>query len=161
MTEEKDKKHYVYIDTGRFRELENAFKKATANAIEIPAKEIKLPPSENRPYMIAVVITIVMSLVIFLFVLSWRPDIDILIVGAVELGFSTTIITLLINTMITQETKREAREAKQQAQETHLSVNGRMDAFMKNVEAVAMAKGREEGQQIANERTDNLAKQKE
>src|SRR5678816_4493850 len=48
------------------------------------------------------------------------------------------------------------------AQETHLSVNSRLDAFMRNAEMVAhvqgMAEGRAQGRTDANARTDELAR---
>ena len=104
-------------------------------------------PPNNIPYVIAVVIMMCAGVGGVVAVSVLRPMMDNTILNASILGFlAPTTLSLL---------------AFMKAQETHLSVNSRLDAFMRNAEMVAhvqgMAEGRAQGRTDANARTDALA----
>ena len=113
----------------------------------------KLKPNDNShaPYLAATVISLLIGIAGVATVVSLRPDFDILVVAGVIFAFLTPTTTSLLALMKTQETNEQAKE-------THLSVNSRLDAFIQNASSVARAEGVKEGEQQANLRTDELAK---
>ena len=105
------------------------------------------PPSTNSTYLIAIVVMVLIGISGIALIVSLRPDTDFLIVSAAVFGFITPT-TLALMTFL------KAQEATQQAKETHLAVNSRLDAFIKNAEAAARAQGKDEGREAANLRSD-------
>ena len=88
--------------------------------------------------------------------ISWlRKDVDVLAVFAVMSIF----ILQVINLVKANEVKEVAKQTQEQARETHLSVNSRLDAFIKQAAEAAKAEGEKEGRNAANARTDELARQ--
>lgn len=74
-----------------------------------------------------------------------RPDADNTAVIATILSFlAPTTLSLL---------------AFMKSQETHLSVNSRLDAFVENAKLASFASGKDEGRRAANVRTDELTSQ--
>jgi hypothetical protein len=106
----------------------------------------KFPQPTNQPYLIAIVLMILVGIAGVAAIVALRPDADILVVGAMVFGFITPTTLSLLSFM--------------KAQETHLSVNSRLDGFIRNAEAAARGEGREEGRLKANNRTDALAGKK-
>lgn len=74
-----------------------------------------------------------------------RPDLDPLAVSAVIFGFLTPTTLSLMSYL--------------KAQETHLAVNSRLDEFIKNAAAAALAAGQEAGRKESEARTDELNRQ--
>lgn len=110
-----------------------------------PAKD------KSTPYLAAVLVMLVVGIMGVVTIVSIRPDFDILVVAGVIFAFLTPTTTSILALLKTQETN-------EQAIETHLSVNSRLDAFIKQAELVARAAGVVEGEEKANLRTDSLAK---
>ena len=114
---------------------------------ETPTKDTVVDmgqPGSNLPYVVAVIIMMVIGVSgsIILTLLNKSQDNTVLI--AAIFGFLTpTTLSLL---------------AFMKSQETHLSVNSRLDEFMKATRSSAMAEGRIQGQDEANARTDALKK---
>jgi hypothetical protein len=104
-------------------------------------------PPDNSPYIKAIVIMMCLGVIGIVAITFARPEADnTVIIGALLGLLAPTTLSLL--TFI-------------KAQETHVSVNSRLDAFMRNAEAVARAEGVNEGRALANARTDALAAPKE
>ena len=106
-------------------------------------------PPNNLPYVVAVVVMMGLGVVAVVIIVVLRPTQDNTLIITTLLGFlAPTTLSLL---------------AFMKAQETHLSVNSRLDAFMKNATYAAHAKGlmegRDYGQDSADQRTDALAAQ--
>jgi hypothetical protein len=106
-----------------------------------------VPPPNNVPYVIAVVLMAIIGVVGVVIVTIARPGQDnTIVIGGILGSLAPTTISLL---------------AFMKAQETHLSVNSRLDAFMKNATIAARAdgllEGRAQGRNDANDRTDILA----
>jgi len=106
-----------------------------------------VPPPNNLPYVIAVVTMMAFGVIGVIAVAVLRPTQDNTLIVTTIIGFiAPTTLSLL---------------AFMKAQETHLSVNSRLDAFMANATLAAHAKGlmegRGEGRDAANDRTDALA----
>jgi hypothetical protein len=102
----------------------------------------------NTPYVVAVVTMMFIAVVGSAIITVVEPKQDNTVIIAAIFGFLTpTTLSLL---------------AFMKSQETHLSVNSRLDAFMKTAQDVALGKGlmegRIQGKKEANERTDELAK---
>ena len=98
--------------------------------------------ANNTPYLIAIVSMLLIGVVGIAAIVIARPDQDNTVLIATVFAFiGPTTLSLL---------------AFMKSQETHLSVNSRLDGFIRNAEAAASAKGNLEGQKIANERTDAL-----
>jgi hypothetical protein len=111
-------------------------------------RQTVVPPPNNLPYVIAVVVMMLTGVASVTAVTILRPDNDNTAVIATLVGFlAPTTLSLL---------------AFMKSQETHLSVNSRLDAFMANAKLAAhaqgRAEGRTEGQQWADARTDTLAR---
>jgi hypothetical protein len=112
----------------------------------IPPRTIVAPPN-NLPYVVAVVIMMGFGVVGVVAITVLRPTQDNTIIITTLLGFlAPTTLSLL---------------AFMKAQETHLSVNSRLDDFMRTATYAAHAKGlmegRGEGRDSADQRTDLLA----
>ncbi|RPI95517.1 MAG: APC family permease [Chloroflexi bacterium] len=110
----------------------------------------KMNPNTNTPYLVAVLISLVIGIGGVVALVSLRPDFDVLVVSGVVFAFLTPTTTSILSLMKSQETNRQARE-------THLSVNSRLDAFIKSASDAARAEGLQEGRDKANARTDALA----
>lgn len=94
-----------------------------------------VPPSNNIPYIIAVVVMMVVTVVAIVVLSIAIPDKDNTNLIALILGLApATTLSLL---------------AFMKAQETHLSVNSRLDGFMANAKSAARAEGVVEGQKNA------------
>jgi hypothetical protein len=111
------------------------------------ARQSVVPAPNNVPYLIAVVAMMMVGVAGVVTVEVLRPTADNLALNASILGFlAPTTLSLL---------------AFMKSQETHLSVNSRLDAFMANARMAAHAQGinegRQQGRDAANERTDTLA----
>lgn len=100
-----------------------------------------VPVPNNVPYIIAVVVMTSLGVVGVVAITVARPTSDNTALIGLVLGFlAPTTLSLL---------------AFMKAQETHLSVNSRLDAFMANAKLAARAEGITEGR--AQGRTDALA----
>jgi hypothetical protein len=112
------------------------------------AKEDKVkytvPHNRNTPYIIAVIVMALFGVAGVTVIGALRPEDDIVIIGAMVFGFITPTTLSLLSFM--------------KSQETHLSVNSRLDQFMENARVAAHGVGLEEGRAEANRRTDELAK---
>ena len=113
----------------------------------VPVRQTIVPPPNNVPYIVAIVLMAMLGVVAVVAVAIARPGLDNTALYATIAAFiGPTSLSLL---------------AFMKAQETHLSVNSRLDAFMRNAEMVAhvqgMAEGRAQGRTDANARTDELA----
>lgn len=105
-----------------------------------------VPPPNNLPYLVAVVAMMAIAFVAIVVIVIMLPDRDNMPLIGVIVGFlAPTTLSLL---------------AFMKAQETHLSVNSRLDGFMRNAETAALAQGRAEGLRVgaqqADQRTDTL-----
>ncbi len=101
----------------------------------------------NTPYIVAVVLMAALGITGVVLVALLYRDMDRVVVMGLIGGFvAPTTLSLL---------------AFMKSQETHLSVNSRLDAFMANAVKAAHAEGqsegRKEGRDAANARTDQLA----
>lgn len=108
-----------------------------------------VPPANNLPYVIAVVVMMALGVIGAVVVTIARPTAENTTLIVTIFGFLTpTTLSLL---------------AFMKAQETHLSVNSRLDAFMASAKSAAHAEGitegRAQGRDSANERTDVLSQQ--
>jgi hypothetical protein len=114
---------------------------------KIAAKPYKsvVPVSNNKPYITAVVIMAFAAIAGVVTVQVLRPELDNTNIIIEIFGFATAITTGIISTM--------------KSQETHVAVNHRLDEWMEKSEALALARGIEEGAVQANARTDMLAAQ--
>jgi len=106
-------------------------------------RAISIVPSPNNiPYVVAIIVMTGIAIVGVATITIFRPNQDNTVVIASIFGFlAPTTLSLL---------------AFMKAQETHLSVNSRLDQFMKNAELAARSEGFKQGQQEANDRTDLL-----
>ena len=107
-----------------------------------------LPQPSNTPYLIAVVVMMALAIIAIVIVAVSRPQQDnsslyVLILGSI----GPTTLALL---------------AFMKAQETHLSVNSRLEQFIKNADRAARSEGelagRAAGREAADQRTDELKK---
>jgi hypothetical protein len=134
-------------DENGFEEMSDSQKFKTLYA----KSKRKQPKDPNTPYLMATVISLLIGIVGVVMVVTLRPDFDILVVAGVIFAFLTPTTTSLLALMKTQETNEQAKE-------THLSVNSRLDAFIVSASNAARAEGVKEGEKAANLRTDELAK---
>lgn len=113
--------------------------------------KIHQPPlsDDTGKYLIAIVSSLILGIGGVAVILAIRPDFDILVVGGIIFAFLTPTTTSILALMKTAETNAQARE-------THLSVNSRLDSFIKQAQLSARAEGVAEGQSAANARTDAL-----
>lgn len=115
----------------------------------IKTQGVKKDPS--TPYLTAVITALVVGIAGVVLIVTLRPDFDILVVAGIVFAFLTPTTTSLLALLKTQETNEQAKE-------THLSVNSRLDAFIKQAEQAARAEGVMQGEERANLRTDQLMK---
>lgn len=90
-----------------------------------------MPKANNVSYLIAIVIMVVVAILSIVSVTIFVPDKD-----------HTQIISLIIGVLAPTTISLLAL---MKAQETHLSVNSRLDDFMKGAAEVALEQGRKEG----------------
>lgn len=114
---------------------------------ELNKKSVEIKEKESSSVVSAALVALGITMLGVIFAIIFVPD-----------GDKATIIGTII-AMATPTTASILAYMK--AQETHLSVNSRLDAFIKNAEMVAAAIGREEGRKEANARTDMLNLEKE
>jgi heme/copper-type cytochrome/quinol oxidase subunit 4 len=106
-----------------------------------------IPAPNNVPYLVAIVVMIAVAILAFAAIAIARPAQDLVVLGGIVFtAIAPTTLALL---------------AFMKAQETHLSVNSRLDAFIQNATLAArvqgLADGRAQGHADANLRTDTLA----
>jgi hypothetical protein len=111
-----------------------------------PHESVVAPPN-NVPYVIAVIAMSIACVAAIVAITFARPEADNSVLITTVIGFATTTTASLLAFM--------------KSQETHLSVNSRLDAFMRNAELAAhvqgIVEGRSQGRDMADARTDALA----
>lgn len=116
----------------------------------VKQKEISISdavkPNNSKIYVLAVVAIVLISAASIVAVEWLNPDKDNSLIITAILGFITPTMASIFSFL--------------KAQETHLMVNSRLTEFMQNSEKAALARGRDEGRVLANERTDALAAKK-
>ena len=127
-------------------ETSNTNRRLTDIRDEVAARPSLVPAPNNLPYIVAVVLMMTIGVTGVVIVVLLHPMDDMTIITTI-LGFlAPTTLSLL---------------AFMKSQETHLSVNSRLDAFMRNAELAArvqgVIEGRSQGRDDANQRTDQLA----
>lgn len=116
---------------------------ALENELSSQKQKSPIKPPNNTPYLLAVLFMLSLAVVGVIVIIYLRPDIEFLVVVASVSGIiMPTTLSLL---------------AFMKSQETHLSVNGRLDAFIKTAEENARRQGEQIGRDKANARTDALA----
>lgn len=104
-------------------------------------------PTSNTSYLIAVLVMVGIGVAAIVAIYAIRPDKD-------NAAIIATVVALITPTTM-------ALLAFMKAQETHLSVNSRLDAFMESAKRASHAEGREEGRlagaAAADKRTDTLS----
>jgi hypothetical protein len=142
-------------DTGRFRKLYTKSMRGNNTVRHIG-------PSDTGKYLTAILGSLVIGIGGVALLIWLRPDYDPLLVAGVIFAFLTPTTTSLLSFFKASEAKEQAQETAEQATETHLSVNSRLDAFIRQAAALARAEGLSEGEEIgrnaANTRTDELKK---
>lgn len=104
-------------------------------------------------YIVLVVIAAVAGIAL---ILKVSPAADpLLVIGAVFLGLMQVLQLIKVN-----EAAVVAKDIKAVAEETHKSVNSRLDAFIRNAESAARAEGRTAGMKESEDRVDALSKEK-
>ena len=91
------------------------------------AANSRAPVSNNVPYVIAVVVMVFIAITAIVIVATVRPNED-----------NVAIYTLIVGSIVPTTT---ALLAFMKAQETHLSVNSRLDQFILNADRSARAEG--------------------
>lgn len=108
-------------------------------------EKLALPSPNNTPYLVAVLIMALIGVLGVVGVTYLRPGEDNTVLIGLVLGFlAPTTLSLL---------------AFMKSQETHLSVNSRLDDFIRNAENAARGEGEKAGQRQAEDRADALAAQ--
>lgn len=107
--------------------------------------DMNTPPkaASNMPYIIAVVAMIALGIIAVVVLASTRKDTDIIVLIGAVFGVLTPTTLALLSFM--------------KSQETHLSVNSRLDGFIKNAQMAALAQGNIEGRDVANLRNERMA----
>lgn len=89
------------------------------------------PIPDNKPYLLAIVAVILIATILDIFIIWLRPEYDALVVTVAIFGIaSPTTVSIL---------------AFMKSQETHLSVNSRLEEWIKNAESAARGEGMEAG----------------
>lgn len=115
-SKEKPTNGKIEIGMDKVAEMEKVLDKMREEIVTLSI--IRKPVSNgNTIYLIIVGMIIVIGLVGFLVIATTRPDLDPLIVGGIDFGFVTAIVTLLINTMMTSKANDRQEEAARQRQE--------------------------------------------
>ena len=104
-------------------------------------KKYEKPPSpyasSNTPYLIAVIIMAILTTTTIIVLIMRRPDLDNTELITKVIGFSMpTTLSLL---------------AYMKSQQTHLSVNSRLDDFIQNAQDSSLMRGIEQGRQLNRE----------
>jgi len=95
------------------------------------------------PYLVAVVSLFIAGLIALVAVVVFRPEQDnAVLIAVIMTGVTTSIASVL---------------ALRKSQETHLSVNSRLEQWIQTASGAAHAEGRLAGVEEANRRTDVLA----
>jgi len=122
------------------------FEPAALAALIEATRTSVVPPPNNTQYVYAVLLMAILGVVSITALTIMRPGQDNTAVIATIIGFlAPTTLSLL---------------AFMKAQETHLSVNSRLDQFIRNAELASRMQGvidgRAQGRMDANQRTDDL-----
>jgi len=104
-------------------------------------------------YLVAIICSLILGIGGLATILWIRPEYDPVLVAGIIFAFLTPTTTSLLSFM-------KAGEAKEQARETHLSVNSRLDKFIEQASIAARAEGMDVGRKEANDRTDALQEHK-
>lgn len=106
-----------------------------------------LNPRNSVPYLLAVVIMAIVTMAAITIIAVARTGEDNATLYAMIIGFATTTTAAVLAFM--------------KSQETHLSVNSRLDQFIRNADRSARAEGelagRAAGRELADARTDQLS----
>jgi len=105
----------------------------TKPSAEADPVSIANAPSSNMPYLVAAVIVLLIGVATIAVLAKLRPTADITVLAAVVSGFMVAITTSVWAVM--------------KGQETHKTVNSRMDAMLVVVTELAHARGVREGQE--------------
>lgn len=108
-------------------------------------KEIKTPSGMLPYYLFSIVALSFLGVLAILGILYLAPPGDRFQAIAVVLGFLGSTLLSLFTLVNQQGVKYEVQESKALAIETHDIVNSRMTEMKKVIEALARAKGKEEG----------------
>jgi len=121
---------------------------------------LKNPNTPNAPQYVGAV-TVVVGFVLLgaVIVVVARPDSDIVVVLTLSFGFATSMAGTVISAMKSQEASLQAQAANEQAKETHLIVNSRMEQAIKDAAKAAYGEGVKAGREDANKRTDMLKRE--
>lgn len=131
-------------------------KKDLSDTDKFRAMLLKVQPSDKSNivnYLTAIIISLVVGVGGLSLILFIRPEYDPILVAGIIFAFLTPTTTSLLSFM-------KAEEAKEQARETHLSVNSRLDTLLEQAAVAARAEGMDAGRRAANERTDELDRNK-
>ena len=99
------------------------------------------PPASHVPYVVAICVMALLGVVMVLGIQAMRPKDDNTALITMGIGFLATMTTSILALM--------------KAQETHLSVNSRLDQFMKTAQAASLAEGILQGQSMTMQPRDN------
>jgi hypothetical protein len=139
-TDELDaNKNYVVLSTGKWKTIEEGFKKLAA-----PVAADKPAAPTNIPYLVTIVIMVAIGIAGVIGFLSIRPEENILVVTGIMFAIITPITTSIMAFM--------------QSRDTNRAVNHRLDAFIESEGKVSYAEGKDRGRHDAEDRADVLAK---
>lgn len=131
-------KRYILLETGKYKIIEEGFKKLAA----IPIESDKPKAPSNAPYLITIVIMMMIGILGVLGFLAIRPEENVLVVSGIMFAVITPITTSIMAFM--------------QSRDTNRAVNHRLDEFIENAENIASAKGEKIGRKDAEDRADVL-----
>lgn len=160
------------ISTDKFTDMEKALAAMREEIITLTKGNRKPIQNGNTIYLVIIGMIIVIGLVGFLLIVFTRQDLDPLIVGGIDFGFVTAIVTLLINTMMTSKANDRAEDAARQRQEllfhseetlketkkTHDLVNSGFTEWKETYLKKEYAEGQRAGMHEAEQRADELKK---
>lgn len=135
-------KNYVVMSTGKWKTIEEGFKKLAA---PVPPQKPAAPG--NTPYLVTIIIMTVIGVLAITAFLSVRPDENILVVSGIVFTFLTPITASIMTFM--------------QSRDTHKAVNSRLDQFIETAGKAAFAEGSTSGRHDAEARADVLAAKKD
>lgn len=102
--------------------------------------------TSNTPFLVTIIAMFTVGIAGVVAISFVRKDVDVLLITAAMFAFITPTTASIL--------------AYQKAQETHLSVNSRLDGFIANASIASRAKGFAEGRIEADKRTDALKKRR-
>jgi len=102
---------------------------------DVPQQQPSRKPGDAWPYLLAIVFMAFLGTVAILVLTKLRPNQDNSVLITAVIGFLGTMTGTILTFM--------------KAQETHLSVNSRLDAFMASAKQVGHLEGKEEGRKLA------------